>query len=128
MIAASGHELLDIAEKFLDIAGPEDMIIARIFDEFGVRYLAGECAACRDGDLKVSRAMQNEGRNPDTGKDRANIDFCVQQPNRLDSAGTGRKPFDLGEYVDPLRLRDQARPRLLEPFTGAPGLETFINL
>src|ERR1700722_1389298 len=108
-IAASGDELLDIAEKFFDIAGPENMVITRIFDEFGVRYLARERAACRDGHLKVARAMQNEGWNPDTGKDRANIDFCVQQRNRLDCAGTGRKPFDLGEHVDPLRLCDQVR-------------------
>jgi hypothetical protein len=125
---STGNEFLDIAEKLLDITGPEDVIVARVFDELRIRDLAGERAAGLDRHLQVARAMQNEGWNPDTGKDRANIDFCVQQRDRLDGAGTGGKPFDFRQHLDPLRFGDKARPRRLEPPTGAPGLETFIDL
>jgi hypothetical protein len=53
MLSAASQELLDISQQRVNVPGPEHVIVARIFDEFGARYLLDEILACRDWDLEV---------------------------------------------------------------------------
>lgn len=78
MLSTARQELLDITQQRFDVAGPEHVIVARIFDEFCARYLPDEIAACRDWNLEVPSAMKDQRRDLNGGQNRPDVDLSVQ--------------------------------------------------
>ena len=78
MLTTAGQELLDITQERFDVAGPEDVIISGIFDEFCAGYLPDKIATCPDWNLEVSTAMKDHRRDLNGGQNWPDVDLSVQ--------------------------------------------------
>src|SRR5260370_1045270 len=61
--AMSCDKLLDVTKQRLHVAKEEKVILTRVFDEFGIRYLRRQLATKLDGNLSIPSTMEYKCRN-----------------------------------------------------------------
>ena len=72
--ASAGEELLDLAERPVDVLVPQDVVVAGQLDEPRVRQVLGEPAPVADVDEAVAAAMEDERRDVDARHHVAHVD------------------------------------------------------
>ena len=112
-MTGAGKELLDLVDDRVRVSDPREMVDPRKFDHSRVRDLSRHVAASADVDAEITRAMQDQRRGPDRGKDAPDVDLAGHLE---DSAGRGRTGAETQVFGPPLfesgLVGNARRPRI----------------